>query len=49
LRLTAEKIHGLGLITRVLGLFVPPAAPLMKLEEVYVRTMDDVKITKVEP
>lgn len=47
--LTPEKIHDFTSLTGVFGLFVPPANPLVKYKELYVRTMDDVVIKKVQP
>ncbi len=47
--LTAEKIHDFTSVTGVFGLFVPPGDPLVKYKEVYVRSMADVVIKKVQP
>lgn len=47
--LTAEKIHDFTSLTGVFGLFVPPANPVVKYKELYVRSMDDVVILKVQP
>lgn len=47
--LTPEKIHDFTSLTGVFGLFVPPANPIVKYKELYVRTMDDVVIKKVQP
>ncbi len=47
--LTAEKIHDFTSVTGVFGLFVPPGDPIVKYKEVYVRTMADVVIKKVQP